>query len=258
MKRKPSAHRRSRQESGPPLESTALEAITLFAGILARCGSSPRLMAQAFAAACARIPETVAVAARRSERELREASHILTVWFSDPMYLDRWGRPLRLVARGPAPSLEALIRRIDPTLDVTEVLNYLRRRRSVKKYGNRYAPQSRAVVLRGAQGPFNDRNMRSLRAMLGTLEHNTQPEPEAPGWFERFAENPAFPKRARSAFAVRLEEEAMKLLRSQDSGMHREELKRRPGEPVVRMGVGVYRFEEEVPPAAAKPRTKRR
>jgi hypothetical protein len=195
--------------------------------------------------------------ASRSTRELSDASHILTVWFSDPLYLDHEGHPVRLAVRGPAPSLQALVARIDPTLDVDEVLRYLRRNHALRRIGTRYAPKGRALVLRNTRGPDHFRNMRGLLAMLRTLEHNTRPKRRVPGWFERFAENPAFPMSARATFDTRLYEHGMKFLRAMDADMHRQELRRKPGEPVVRIGVGVYRFEEEIPEAGSTTRSGR-
>lgn len=244
---------RSSAKSVPALDASASEAIERFVGILSRCGYSPRAMTRAFSEACARVADSVVRAAGRSTRELSDASHILTVWFSDPLYLDHDGRPIRLAVHGPAPSLEALVARIDPRLDIEEVLQYLRRNHALKKIGTRYAPKGRALVLRNTRGPDHFRNMRGLLAMLRTLEHNTRPKRRVAGWFERFAENPAFPVSARANFDARVFKHGMKLLRTMDADMHRQELKRKPGEPVVRVGVGVYRFEEEIPQAREPP-----
>lgn len=239
--------RRAAAKSPPGIDATAMEAIERFVGILARCGCSPRDMTRIFSEACARVPDALVKAAGRSTRELSDASHILTVWFSDPLYLDHDGRPIRLGVHGPAPSLEALVARIDPRLDVDEVLRYLRRNHALRKIGTRYVPKGRALVLRNTRGPDHFRNMRGLLAMLRTLEHNTRPKRRVPGWFERFAENPAFPASARATFDARLYQHGMKFLRAMDADMHRQELRRKQGEPVVRIGVGVYRFEEEIP-----------
>ena len=51
----------------------------------------------------------------------------MTLWFSDPEYVDAVGAPRPLSLRGSALSIEALARRIDPTLDVPTVLKFLQR-----------------------------------------------------------------------------------------------------------------------------------
>src|SRR5262249_46822290 len=159
--------------------------------------------------------------------------------------------------RGAAPSLEALVARIAPTLEVDEVLRYLRLNHALRKVGARYLPKGPALVLRNTRGPDHFRNMRGLLAVLRTLEHNTRRKRGVPGWFERFAETPAFPASARATFDARLYPQGMKFLRAMDADMHRQELKRKPGEPIVRIGVGVYRFEEEIPAVRAKVRRAR-
>jgi hypothetical protein len=88
--------------------------------------------------------------------------------------------------------------------------------------------------------------------MLRTLEHNLGPKDKVPAWFEYVAENPRFPLSARESFDVGLRKDAMTFLRNQDSRMLNQERKATPGEPTVRMGVGVYRFEEEVLPQPAE------
>jgi hypothetical protein len=106
------------------------------------------------------------------------------------------------------------------------------------------------------------RNLRSLVGLLRTLEHNMRPKRSARSWFEYFAENPAFPVRARGAFDTQLDDRGMKFLHGVDTYMHRRELERAPGERTVRMVVGMYRFEDDgasdPAPASGKGRRRRR
>lgn len=244
---------------GLPLDATALEAVDRFVRILARCGCSGSDILKAFSDACARLPKKAPAAPSKAQRELSNASHILTVWFSDAAYLDRKGNPISLSLRGAAPSLEALVKRVDPTLDVNDLVRYLNRTKALKRDQGRYAPQRRILSLRGAQGPEVFRNLRSLVGLLRTLEHNMQPKRVTRSWFEYWAENPAFPVSARAAFDTRLDDLGMKFLQRIDTDMHRRELERAPGERTVRMGVGVYRFEDADPmgPAPAPKRGRR-
>lgn len=245
-------------EPGQPLDATALEAVDRFVRVLARCGCSREDILQAFSDACERLPKKKPVRQASAQREIDNASHILTVWFSDASYLDRAGKPLWLAVRGVAPSLEALVRRVDPSLDPDELVKYLRRTRALKREGAKYAPRARSLSLRGAQGPEIFRNLRSLVGLLRTLEHNMRPKSATRSWFEYWAENPAFPARAREAFDQRLDDLGMKFLHAIDADMHRREQQRVPGERTVRMGVGVYRFEDdETENVVAAPRSKR-
>ena len=230
---------------GLPLDATALEAIDRFVRVLARCGCSASDILAAFRDACERLPTKNQGERNTAQRELRNASHILTVWFSDALYLDRSGKPIALPVRGTPPSLEALVARVDPTLDVEDLVRYLRRVKALKREGSFYRPRTRILSLRGAQGPEVFRALRSLVGLLRTLEHNMQPKSATRSWFEYWAENPTFPVRARAAFDTRLDELGMKFLHAIDTDMHRCEVERRPGERTVRIGVGVYRFEDD-------------
>lgn len=241
-----------------PLDATVDEAMERFVRVLVRRGVSQRTVRRAFRRAWLHVPRDAAEHNRRASRELIDVGHVLTLWFGDPFYVDARGDPLRLPLRGPAPSLASLVQHVDPTLNVTQVLKCLIRADAVRRIGSRYAPRSRAVAFRGTGAPLHARNLRALLGLLRTLEHNLGPKGRAPAWFEYVAENPRFPVGAREPFDARLREDAMTFLLSQDSKMLNHERKAKPGEPTVRMGVGVFRFEEEVLPSLGAPsRTKR-
>ncbi|MHB8813512.1 MAG: DUF6502 family protein [Steroidobacteraceae bacterium] len=196
--------------------------------------------------ACAQIPQRWVSEAQAAPRELRDATHVLTVWFSEPAYLDSAGMPRPLTLRGPRPSLETLVAGINPGLDPGAVLTYLIKGRALRRRGARYVPRSRALSLRGMRGPNEFRNLRGLVAMLRTIEHNSRPRRQAPSWFEFSAENPRIPKRACRKFDKFVSIRAMRYLYDADSELRRLELTCKPGEPTVRLGTGVYRFEEDV------------
>jgi hypothetical protein len=242
----------SRRHPASTLDPRSLEAVARFVRVLARCGCAPEDIEREVVRACRQVPQSWAPKARAALREMDDASHVLTLWFSDPAYLDARGNPLPLSIRGAGGSLEALARRVDGTLEAREVLRYLSARGALRREGTRYLPRSRVLSLRGAHGPDNFRHLRGLLGMLRTLEHNGQPKRRVPGWFEAFAENPRFPISARAGFDNRLRVHANKFLLQLDGDMHRHEQSRKSGERTVRLGVGIYRFEEALPP-----RTKR-
>jgi hypothetical protein len=161
------------------------------------------------------------------------------------MYIDHTGAPRKLPVRGAAPSLQALVHRVDRTLRAADVLQYLVKMQVVRRSGTRYVPRTRILSLRGTGGPGHFRDLRSLLGMLRTLEHNQRPREQVRSWFEFFAENPNFPLRSRAAFDIRLDRAAMQFLHALDADMLRCERARKRGEPTTRIGVGVYRFEDE-------------
>jgi Family of unknown function (DUF6502) len=230
------------------LDPRSLEAVARFVRVLARCGCAPEDIGREVVKACRQVPRSWAPKARAALREMDDASHVLTLWFSDPAYLDARGNPLPLSIRGAGGSLEALARRVDGNLEAREVLRYLSARGALRRVGARYIPRGRVLSLRGARGPDNFRHLRGLLGMLRTLEHNGQPKRRVPGWFEAFAENPRFPISARPGFDKRLRVHANKLLLQLDADMHRQEQSRKSGERTVRIGVGIYRFEDALPP----------
>lgn len=256
MKRRAARYESRQSKSGPandPLDATVDEAMERFVRVLVRRGVSQRTIQRAFRRAWLHVPRDAAEHNRRASRELIDVGHVLTLWFGDPFYVDARGDPLRLPLRGPAPSLASLVQHVDPTLDVTQVLKCLIRADAVRRIGSRYAPRSRAVAFRGTGAPLHARNLRALLGLLRTIEHNLEPKDRVPPWFEYVAENPRFPVSVREPFDVGLREDAMTFLRNQDSRMLNHERKAKPGEPTVRMGVGVFRFEEEVLPSAGAP-----
>jgi hypothetical protein len=229
-----------------------------FVRVLVRRGASQRCIQRAFRRAWLRVPRGAAEDGRRASRELIDIGHVLTLWFDDPFYVDARGNPIPLPLRGRAPSLASLIQHVDPDLDPKRVLKLLIQADAVRPNGKRYAPRSRAVAFRGTGAPLHARNLRALLGLLHTIEHNNEPKNEVPAWFEYVAENPRFPVSAREPFDARLREDAMTFLFNQDSRMLNHERRAKPGEPTVRMGVGVFRFEEEVlPDRGATPRRHR-
>lgn len=240
------------------IDSRALEAVGRFVRILARVGCTPEDIAREVGKACRQVPKSWAHKAMAALRQIDDASHVLTLWFSDPAYLDPRGNPQPLPLRGAGGSLESLVRRVDRKLDASDVRRYLSRGGALRRIGRRYVPRDRALSLRGARDPVRFHQVRALLGMLRTLEHNIQPKPQAAEWFEFFAENPHFPASARQGFDKRLRRLGMRFLYQLDTDMHRRERARQAGDRTVRLGVGVYRFEDEGRPLKRVARQSRR
>ena len=253
-------HRKSRASPGvpPKLEAAALEAIERFTRVMAHTGVEPSKMSKVFRNACARIPRAVIQRARRESAEMIDASHILTVWFSDPLYLNPRGEPVALPVRGGALSMEGLVRRVDPSLNPSEVVRYLVQARALRRSGKRYTPCTRAIFLRKMGGPGRLHGVRTLLGMLRNLEHNGRPESEVQYWFQRTAENPRLPVRVLAEMDGKVEHLSMDVLKSWDADMQVAERNCQPGEPTVRFGIGIYRYEEEPDPPLVKVPRKRR
>lgn len=245
------------EDPSDSLDAIVSAAMELFVRLLVRRGASQRCIQRAFRRAWLRVPRGAAEDGQRASHELIGMSHVLTLWFDDPSYVDARGDPIPLRLRGPAPSLASLIQHVNPGLDPERVLKTLIQANAVRRIGNRYAPRSRAVAFRGVGAPLHARNLRAVLGLLGTMEHNNKPKEKVPAWFEYVAENPRFPVGAREPFDARFRRDAMTFLYNQDSRMLNHERRAKPGEPTVRMGVGVFRFEEETLHSGGAPRLPR-
>lgn len=226
----------------PTLEPQARRAVHRFVRALAHCGCNPQAIEREVSKASRQIP--VSWLSHADLRDSLDPGHVMTLWFSDPACLDPLGRPRALRLRGSPVSLEALAHRIDPNLDVRFVVRYLEHGGALRRLGNRYLPKDRFLILRGRERmtPF----LRGLFGLLKTLEHNSQRRGRSAGRLERFCINPCLPVSAVRSFEKRLRVLITSLLLKVDADMHRHECAARKGERTVRMGVGVYQFEEGV------------
>jgi len=227
------------------LDSQAVEAVVRFVRVLARFGCTPKDIAHQVLKALREIPRSWTRTARAEIRELEAAGHIVTVWFLEPRYLDPKGNPRPLPLHGPGLSIETLAKRVDRSLRAKDVLRHLIGTRALRRVGTRYIPRNRLESLRGAGGPYHSRSLRSLSAMLRTLEHNSAPARLTPGWFEVFSRNPRFPVKDCAALDKRLRQGGMRFLEQIDADMHRRERRRKTGERTVPLGVAIRQFEEQ-------------
>ena len=236
------------------LDAPSLEAVGRFVRILARCGSKPQDIVRAVRHECQRIPAHWAVRARRAQRDISDAAHVLTVWFSEASYLDADGRPRPLPLEGASMSVEALVRSVDRALDARQVLTYLLHSGAVRRAGRRYVPRKRMLLLSGTEGPGYFRTLRALTMMLSTLEHNVQGLGASSAWFEYVAENPRYPVSRRKQLDEYVKGIGESVLPRVDVYMRRRETTRRPHEPTVRVGVGFYLWEDKSRKFAASKR----
>jgi len=242
------------------LKDQSTEVIERVVRVLAQCGVTPEEIVEATRRACDGIPGKELKSARSAPMELSDAAHVLTVWFSEPAYLDETGNPRALALSAAGPSVTSLVESVNRSLDAREVIRYLVKAGAVRSVGARYVPQSRTLMLRGTRGPAHFRNLRGLLAMLRTFGHNDRPRRQVRGRFEFLVENPNVPVSARPEFDRFFGNVGMGCLCQVDGELRRLELTRKRGEPTVRLGVGIFRFEdeEESPRATAeRPRRKR-
>jgi hypothetical protein len=253
--RRRQAPNRPRRVSPSTLDARAQEAVAGFVRVLARCGCTPEQISEEVLKACRRVPRSSTQTTKAAVSEIEAAAHVLTLWFQEPTYVDSTGNPKPLSVRDGERSLDALVRRVDPDLDVERILGHLLRYSVLRRIGSRYLPRDRALMLHSG-ADYHARSLQTLGAMLSALEHNSRPRRSTFGWFERFAVNARVPATARANFDEWLRREGTRLLERADVKLHGYERKRRKGERTVRIGVGLYRIGEEALPP--KRRTRRR
>lgn len=248
MRRNPSTAQRSPAQ----LDRPARDAVRRFVRLLARSGCSSAAIEAEVVSVCGKIPRSWEN--RRNRDPRGDAAHVMTVWFSDPAFADVYGAPRALSLRGPDPSIESLIRRVDPKLDVQQVLRLLLSGKALRRVGARYVPRRRALIFPGADNMTL--TLGGLYGLLETLEHNRWHGRRQGLRLQVYSFNPRVPVSAVGGFEKRLRPLAERLLVHADAGMHQSELARRKGERTVRMGLGVYQFVEA--PVAARSSQPRR
>lgn len=208
----------------------------------ARAGYSAKVICAGVGAACAALPNSVQRVAAEPPINPRDPAHVLTIWHSDPDYLIN-GQPKPLPLRGPGPSIEELVRLVDPGLNLMSVVKQLREASALKKVGKYHLPLDPIVSHRGSpQQPAHQ--LETLDGLLHNLEHNSAPKSLWPSWYDFTTDCPNFPVSALEAFRRYLVEQADDFLRDIDDYMRREEIARAPGEPTTRLGVTVFQHQD--------------
>ena len=224
------------------LEPSTRQAVKRFVRVLARSGCSPEAIKTEVLKTCRQIPKSWSEIKHR--RGANGAEHVMTLWFSDPSFVDGRGNPRPLPVRGSELSIEGLVRRVDPNLEVRQVLRLLESGGALKRVGMRYLPRDRVLIF---PADYLARTLRGLYWLLGTIEHNCWSESGTSRRLQLYAFNARFPASAVGGFQKRLRPFATRLLVQADTDMHARELARRKGEPTVGIGVGVYQFMEDPP-----------
>ena len=222
--------------------------------LLVANGESPRDLADDFKAVCAGIPEPAHRSDPGSAAFATDLGHVLTCWYTDPVYLDGRGQPLPLPTRGFGPTIARLVRQVNPGLSVERVVAALLERRSLRHRKSLLVPTGRKVL-------FADRDQRAaarvvvpLEGLVDTLEYNLNREPDRPARFERSALNPSFPLSSVGALTRKVLARGTEFLHEVDSEMRRSEERARPSDPRTCVGVELFLF--EIPPESSRTRNR--
>jgi hypothetical protein len=213
------------------------------AGILVDAGHSPKKLAREFREICQMLPEPARHWDPAELNYLADLPHVIACWQDDPQFLDGKGDPLALPVRSKGPCLVSLIARALPNEEPGAVIESLLRTRGIRRRRGLYLPTGRQLLYRPQSGRIH--GLMSLLGILRTIRHNVSSAGSTARIIERTAVNPRFPVRALPMFHRWLKGFASKFLWDADGNMRRREWESLAG-PTLRLGVGVFAFEDPV------------
>lgn len=166
-------------------------------------------------------------------------SQILTWWWTDPQYCAD-GVPMPLPAKGGAPSIAALVRRLGRQYSLHAAMDYLSSTNSIQQVERLYIPITRWVTHRGNPTLRYSHHFRALAGFLRTLTHNADLSTGQRERYEYIADNTQIPVSKLKAVHEELTKSAAPFLVAQDSTLVRYERSRRQGERTVPIMIGVW------------------
>lgn len=179
-----------------------------------------------------------------TSRDPPALADVLHFWQQDPEFLNAEGEPLDLPYAGSGPSFQQLAGKYARDIPPGAVRAELRRLGAIREL--------KGGLLRLENGYFipseNEEKLRisllySLRGLVSTLEHNTDPHRIVPGWIERYVSSPKLEADEVEALRMGLREEIERFTLSLDKGLAIPERRDVSGKG-CRIGIGVYYVED--------------
>jgi hypothetical protein len=236
------ARRPKTDGSTPPAEFGPRAFLEPLARILNISGCHPKDLQREFVRVCQDLPNPKRAWEPLRPGDLADLSHVLARWHADEQYVDADGRPVPLQLEGPEPSLKGLISRVLPGIDPGQAIQWLTELKAIRREGKRLLPTDKYLAFNRLPIAAWAHGLAAVLGMLRTVEHNISAPPQR-RLLERMAVNPRFPVRALPQFHRELKRQAGEIVWRFDSDMRREEA-RRKGEPVTRLYIGLYAFED--------------
>ena len=111
---------------------------------------------------------------RRRTVDLDALGHVIYHWQRSARYLDSEGKPIRIAARGPAPSIEALFHAIGRSDYFEAGLIHLKQVRRIKRARNGYYfPVSEVSIVPNLTPEVAELVAQTVNRLLATVVHNT-------------------------------------------------------------------------------------
>lgn len=222
-----------------PLDAFATETIRLFVRAMVRGGYSGAELVEAVKAEVDSNPPSVRPTGSGGRADFDDAAHTLTLWSRDPDYLSANGSLRPISARGPAPSIEALVAKLSPRISFDAVWTQLSRTSTLQQVGDLYVPCREAIIHLADPQQLSSHNLRVLNSALHTLEHNFTKGLSEP-WYERSAQQAAFPVDAVAPYLKDSIERGMEFLKAEDTIALRIADSASPIQPRCRLTVNLF------------------
>lgn len=182
---------------------------------------------------------------RRRSTGIPLAALILDRWHRSRLYLDADARPKAIPLRGPAPSVEALLRAERAGKDAVLLLDQLKSLQLIVESGNGlYRPVSNIAVITDLDPMVQQHAARSLSTLLSTIRHNVTNAQATGRLIERFAEVPDLPITCVREFRQFTEAQAGTLLQTVNDWLESRRATRTQKQsiPSVTAGLHVYAY----------------
>ena len=185
----------------------------------------------------------------RYGEEYNRAARVITGWLRDPDFGDGDGHPLPLRMAGKRRSFTALVKRYSGDIPVRAMMDELLRVGAVKRLGD-----GRIGLV--ARGYIPQKGTDQLLAILGqdagdlitTIDHNLHQNPSRPR-IQRKVMYDNVPLESAEAFQAIAQERAQEMLEALDRWLSHRDRDVNPtvkGKGRVRVGLGLYHFEERL------------
>jgi hypothetical protein len=174
------------------------------------------------------------------------AALVLDAWHRDRRYRTSQGAPKPVPLFGPAPSVQALIRRQKTSSATSQVARRLKNVRLIVRCGkNLYKPASDAAVISAKDPLILQHAARALATLLGTVGQNINSAQRLGPLIERFAEVPDLPSNQVGAFKSFTHAQGRTFLRTVNDWLESRRVRSKAGRSklrTVRAGIHTYAY----------------
>ena len=235
------------------MDAIGRDNVERFADTMKQAGYSEQALTAHFERCVAKAPRSRTYPKVQTKPSLHDTGQVVTLWESDPDCVDEEGKPKALPIRGPAPSVEALLKRARPDMPLEEALDFFQRTRALRKVGQKLIPTDESVIHSTESETLAAHHVLVLNQVLRNFAFNAKAAPGEPRWIQRVAECPDFPANQLPWLLKDFAIQARRFITSYDQTMTRIARKADSNTPRVRPAINLI-FVVDPP---ARNRTKR-